>query len=173
MKDDTDRDPPGRSPRQRARRRTLWRLAATVLGGYVPLSLHAQSLSPTATAPDTLPDIAALRTLLAGRSPRWERVKLEMPAFADNGQAVPARIAMSGPFTPSAPQSIHLFSERNPVAEMAVFEFPLAPDRVEIDTRVRLAGSQRIVAIAVMSDASVYAGAADVEVTIAGCLDAS
>lgn len=156
-----------------ARRRTLRRLAAVAGGCAVPLVLRAQSQSPTALAPDALPDIAALRALLAGRAPRWERVRLEMPAFADNGQAVPARIAMSGPFAPVAPQAIHLFSERNPVAEMAVFEFPLAPDRIEIDTRVRLAGSQRIVAIAVMSDATVYAGAADVEVTIAGCLDAS
>jgi sulfur-oxidizing protein SoxY len=158
---------------QPARRRTLWLLAATAMGGYAPLRLRPQSLSPTALAPEALPDIAALRALLAGRTPRWERVKLEMPAFADNGQAVPARIAMSGPFAPVAPQAIHLFSERNPVAEMAVFEFPLAPERIEIDTRVRLAGSQRIVAVAVMSDASVYASAADVEVTIAGCLDAS
>jgi sulfur-oxidizing protein SoxY len=172
MKDDTIRDP-CRSPQQPLRRRTLSRLAAAVLGGFAPLSVWAQSLSPTAMAPDAMPDIAALRALLAGRTPRWERIKLEMPAFADNGQAVPARIALSGPFAPVAPQAIHLFSERNPVAEMAVFEFPVAPDRVEIDTRVRLAGSQRIVAIAVMSDASVYAGAADVEVTIAGCLDAS
>jgi sulfur-oxidizing protein SoxY len=122
----------------------------------------------------TLPPLPALATLLAGRMPRWERLHLDMPLFADNGQAVPLRMTMDGPFSSvSALQSIHLFSERNPVPVMAVFEYPVAPDRVEIDTRVRLAGAQRIVAIAVMSDASTYAAGVDVEVTIAGCLDAS
>jgi sulfur-oxidizing protein SoxY len=122
----------------------------------------------------SLPALPALDALLAGRTPRWERLRLEMPLFADNGQAVPMHLSLSGPFTPgSTPQSIHLFSERNPVPEMAVFEFPAPPDRVEIDSRVRLAGAQRVVAIAVMSDATTYAASAAVEVTIAGCLDAS
>lgn len=122
----------------------------------------------------TLPSLPALATLLAGRTPRWERLHLDMPLFADNGQAVPLRMTMDGPFsTVSGLQSIHLFSERNPVPVMAVFEYPVAPERVEIDTRVRLAGAQRIVAVAVMSDAATYAASVDVEVTIAGCLDAS
>jgi sulfur-oxidizing protein SoxY len=122
----------------------------------------------------TLPSLPALTTLLAGRTPRWERLRLDMPLFADNGQAVPLRMTMDGPFSAaSGLQSIHLFSERNPVPVMAVFECPVAPDRVEIDTRVSLAGAQRIVAIAVMSDEATYAASVDVEVTIAGCLDAS
>ena len=97
-----------------------------------------------------------------------------MPLFADNGQSVPIRLSMPGPFAPGPTvQAIHLFSERNPVPDMAVFEFPVPPLKVEIDSRVRLAGSQRVLAIAVMSDGTTYAAAADVEVTIAGCLDAS
>lgn len=94
--------------------------------------------------------------------------------FADNGQAVPIRLSMPGPFAPGPTvQSIHLFSERNPVPDMAVFEFPAPPLKLEVDARVRLAGSQRVLAIAVMSDGTTYAAGADVEVTIAGCLDAS
>jgi sulfur-oxidizing protein SoxY len=70
-------------------------------------------------------------------------------------------------------RAIHLFSEKNPVPDMAVFEFPVPPERVELDTRVRLAGSQKVVAVAVMSDDSLYAAAAEVIVTIAACLDGS
>jgi len=122
----------------------------------------------------TLPALPALTALLAGRIPRWERLRVEMPLFADNGQSVPIRLSMPGPFAPGPTvQAIHLFSERNPVPDMAVFEFPIPPLKVEIDSRVRLAGAQRVLAIAVMSDATTYAAAADVEVTIAGCLDAS
>lgn len=150
-----------------ARRRLLQQAGALAVAA--PLA----TLLPTAQAQE-LPSLPALTTLLAGRTPRWERLRLEMPMFADNGQAVPIRLIMPGPFAPGPTlQSIHLFSERNPVADMAVFEFPLSPQKVEVDARVRLAGTQRVLAIGVMSDGGVYAAAADVEVTIAGCLDAS
>jgi sulfur-oxidizing protein SoxY len=159
-----DLHPPPRA--ELSRRRLLQAAGAALVAPLVARTgeVHAQ----------TLPALPALDALLAGRTPRWERLRLEMPLFADNGQAVPIHLSLSGPFAPGqTPQSIHLFSERNPVPEMAVFEFPLPPDRVDIDARVRLAGAQRVVAIAVMSDATTYAASADVEVTIAGCLDAS
>jgi sulfur-oxidizing protein SoxY len=128
---------------------------------------------PAFAAPE-LPDIPLLTALLAGRTPRWERLQLSLPALADNGLAVPLKLALPGPFAPgSSVRAIHLFSEKNPVPDMAVFEFPVPPERVELDTRVRLAGSQKVVAVAVMSDDSLYAAAAEVIVTIAACLDGS
>jgi len=159
------------SSRFNSRRTLLKGTGALVLAGVVRAS---QAQAPTTLGPTELPDIPALATLLAGRKPRWERLRLELPTFADNGQAVPMKLTMSGPFDASPTlQAIHLFSEKNPVPEMAVFEFPVPPPKVEIDSRIRLAGTQRIVAIAVMSDGTHFASAADVLVTIAGCLDGS
>src|SRR6266404_695458 len=158
---------PGLLRRHISRRRMLqgagaWALASPLLAG-----------APAAAAQE-LPAIPALTSLLAGRSPRRERLRLELPTLADNGQAVPMRLTMAGPFAPgSALKSIHLYSEVNPVPEMAVFEFPSPPPKVEIDSRVRLAGSQRVVAVAVMSDDTLFAAVADVVVTIAACLDGS
>jgi sulfur-oxidizing protein SoxY len=128
---------------------------------------------PVAAAPE-LPAIPLLTEFLAGRTPRWERLRLELPALADNGLAVPLKLAMQGPFAPGPTvQAIHLFSEKNPVPDMAVFEFPLPAEKVEIDSRVRLAGTQKVVAIAAMSDGALYAAVAEVVVTIAACLDGS
>ena len=128
---------------------------------------------PGIAAPE-LPDIPLLAQLLAGRTPRWERLRLELPALADNGLAVPLKLSMPGPFAPGPTvQAIHLFSEKNPVPDMAVFEYLVPVERVEIDSRVRLAGSQKVVAVAVMSDGALYAAWADVIVTIAACLDGS
>jgi sulfur-oxidizing protein SoxY len=156
-----------RLPRPVSRRRLLQGAGAWVLAG--PLLARA----PGAVA-QTLPAIPALTALLAGRLPQWERLHLELPSLADNGQAVPMRLTMTGPFaTGAALQAIHLFSEVNPVPEMAVFEFPVPPPKVEIDTRVRLAGSQHVVALAVMGDGTVFAAVAEVIVTIAACLDGS
>lgn len=128
---------------------------------------------PCVAAPE-LPDIPKLAELLAGRTPRWERLRLELPALADNGQAVPLKLAMAGPFAPGPTvRAIHLFSEKNPVPDMAVFEFPVPVEKIEIDSRVRLAGTQKVVAVAVMNDGVLYAASADVVVTLAACLDGS
>jgi sulfur-oxidizing protein SoxY len=127
-----------------------------------------------AIAAAEMPDIPLLAELLAGRTPRWERLRLQLPALADNGLAVPLKLAMPGPFSPGPTvQAIHLFSEKNPVPDMASFEFQAPLERIELETRVRLAGTQKVVAVAVMSDAGLYAAAAEVIVTIAACLDGS
>jgi sulfur-oxidizing protein SoxY len=54
---------------------------------------------------------------------------------------------------------------------MAVFEFPVPIERAEIESRVRLAGTQQVVAAAEMTDGTVYAIATEVIVTLAGCMD--
>ena len=119
-----------------------------------------------------LPDIPALTTFLAGKKPRLARVRLTVPQLADNGQTVPMKVSVDGPFAPGPRvNAIHLFSEANPVPDMAVFEFPVAVEQVEVESRVRLAASQRIVAVATLSDGTLCAAAAEVIVTIAGCMD--
>jgi len=68
-------------------------------------------------------------------------------------------------------RKLALFSEINPVPDMAVFEFPQPLERIEIDTRIRLAGTQQIVAVAEMTDGALLAAAAEVIVTLGGCMD--
>ena len=119
-----------------------------------------------------LPAIPSLDAWLAGRTPRFSRIKLSIPAIADNGFAVPMRVIVEGPFGPGPyVKSIRLFSETNPVPDMAVFEFPVPVERVEIESRVRLAGTQQVVAAAEMTDGTVYAMSTEVIVTLAGCMD--
>ena len=146
----------------RTRRRLLQSAAAVALVPWLRANAAA----------DELPEIPALTAFLAGRKPRLARVHLTLPQLADNGQTVPMKVSVDGPFAPGPRvTAINLFSEANPVPEMAVFEFPVAVDRAEVDSRVRLATTQRIVAVATMSDGALYATAAEVIVTIAGCMD--
>lgn len=144
------------------RRRLLQRAGALLAIACAPLSLSA--------AP--LPAIPALAAYLAGRVPREGRVRLELPALADNGFAVPMRIVVPGPFAPGPTvRALRVFAETNPVPDLAVFEFPLPVERVEVDARIRLAGTQQIVVVAELSDGALYATAAEVVVTLAGCMD--
>jgi sulfur-oxidizing protein SoxY len=127
---------------------------------------------PARAAGGDLPEIPALAAFLAGRKPSLSRVRLTVPQLADNGQTVPMKVSVDGPFAPGPHvNAIHLFSEANPVPDMAVFEFPVAVEQVEVESRIRLAASQRIVAVAAMSDGTLCAAAAEVIVTIAGCMD--
>jgi sulfur-oxidizing protein SoxY len=127
---------------------------------------------PARAAEGTLPAIPALQAYLAARTPRFARVQLTLPTLADNGFSVPLRLAVPGPFAPGPfVRALRLFSETNPVPDMAVFEFPLPVERIEVDSRIRLAGTQQIVAIAEMTDGTLYATAKEVIVTLAGCMD--
>ena len=127
---------------------------------------------PRTRPADDLPEIPALAAFLAGRKPRLARVHLTLPQLADNGQTVPMKVSVDGPFAPGPRvRRSTSFRKRIPVPEMAVFEFPAPVERVEVESRVRLATSQRIVAVATMSDGALYAAAAEVIVTIAGCMD--
>ena len=144
------------------RRRWLRSGAALVLLPWLPA--HA--------AAEELPQIPAMTAFLAGRKPVSERVRLTLPQLADNGQTVPMKVSVDGPFTPATRvTAINLFSEANPVPEMAQFDFPVYVERIEVESRVRLAASQKIVAVATLADGALLASAAEVIVTIAGCMD--
>jgi sulfur-oxidizing protein SoxY len=153
---------PRSAERSRMRRRLLKGAGAWIVITCVPAR----------AADSALPAIPALASFLAGRAPRRERVQLELPRIADNGLSVPLRLAVAGPFAQgSFVRKLALFSESNPVPDMAVFEFPQPLDRIAIDTRIRLAGTQQIVAVAEMSNGIVYVAAAEVIVTLGGCMD--
>jgi sulfur-oxidizing protein SoxY len=116
----------------------------------------------------------SLAVPLAGRAaaPSQGKVKLEMPVLADNGNAVPAKITVESAMTEADHvKLIRLISEKNPEREIAVFYLGPRAGKAEITTRLRLAGSQRVTAVAEMSDGSSWMGTADVAVTLSACVD--
>jgi sulfur-oxidizing protein SoxY len=117
------------------------------------------------------PDV---QSVTKGAPIRAGRVKLELPPLADNGNSVAMKVAVESPMTAQDHvRAVHLFSERNPVRHMAAFHLGPKSGRAEIASRIRLAGSQKIIALAEMSDGSFWAGSASVVVTLSACLDES
>ena len=109
-----------------------------------------------------------------GAPVRKGKVTLVLPQLADNGNSVPIRITVDSPMTAADHvKSIHLYSERNPVRNMANFYLGPRAGRAEINSRVRLAGSQRVTAVAKLSDGSFWYDAASIVVTLSACLDES
>jgi len=115
-----------------------------------------------------------VRALADGAPVRKGKVTLVLPQLADNGNSVPIRITVDSPMTAADHvKSIHLYSERNPVPNMANFYLGPRAGKAEIDSRVRLAGSQRVTAVAKLSDGSFWYDAAPIVVTLSACLDES
>ena len=134
----------------------------------------ALPLLPVTVRAEDEPEVAAFKAFVGNRPVRGGRLKLDVPRIADNGNVVPVKITLPGPFAPGAEvRSIHLFSEKNPVAQMAVFHFPVPVQRIDLESRVRLAGSQRLAAVATLADGSLYSATADIVVTVSACLDGS
>ena len=90
-------------------------------------------------------------------------MELTAPEIAENGNTVP--IAVSAP----GAVSVMLLAAGNPEPGVATFNFgPLAAAQ-SASTRIRLAGTQDVVAIAKMADGSFARASATVKVTIGGC----
>ena len=128
------------------------------------------------TAPGTrLLTLQEMTEPVVGRLPLvGEGIRLEMAPLADNGHLVPLRVAVDSPMTDADHvRQIILLSQRNPVTRMAVFHLGPWSGRGEIATRVRLAGTQNVVALARMSTGEVRIAQAEVIVTESACLDMS
>jgi sulfur-oxidizing protein SoxY len=145
-------------------------IAAAASLALAPGALRAQE-NPIAPIDPKDPDV---QSVTKGAPIRSGRVKLELPPLADNGNSVAMKLTVESPMTPQDHvRAVHLFSERNPVRHMAAFHLGPKSGRAEIASRIRLAGSQKIVALAEMSDGSFWAGSASVVVTLSACLDES
>ena len=144
------------------------RFLSVLAGGACALLVRRESRA--AAADPFTPLIARI----AGGAPvREGRVKLEIPRLADNGHSVPLRIVVASPMTAADHvRAITLLSGRNPRPLMATFHLGPRAGRPEVATRVRLNGTQQVLAVVQLSDGSFWSGSAEVEVTESACLDA-
>ena len=137
--------------------------------------LAAAPLLPVRQTRAAIDSLAPVIGKITGGAPLREgRVKLVVPRLADNGHSVPLAVSVESPMTAADHvRSITLLSERNPRPVMATFHLGPKSGRAEVVTRVRLNGTQRLLAVAQLSDGSFWSGTAEVEVTESACLDAS
>ena len=112
----------------------------------------------------------ALLQSLAPGAAREGRVSLRVEAIADNGAQVPLVVAVDSPMTEADHvRALHLVADGNPAPGVASFAFTPRAGRCEVSLRLRLARSQRIFALAEMSDGSLWTASREVTVTTGGC----
>ncbi|MER2252905.1 thiosulfate oxidation carrier protein SoxY [Methylorubrum podarium] len=111
----------------------------------------------------------AIKAFTRGKEPVRGKVKLELPEIAENGNTVPMTVSVEAPMTEeSFVEEVMIVAEGNP--NPGVISFHFTPSSVaEANTRIRLAETQNVVAIARMNDGSIFSDVKQVKVTIGGC----
>jgi sulfur-oxidizing protein SoxY len=126
------------------------------------------SAGPAHASPESA--ATAMNKLIGGRATKNGRVKLKLPPIAENGNTVPITVSVDSPMTAGDyVKAVHVVADGNPNPNVASFMFTPASGRAHVTTRMRMIRSQNIIAVAEMSDGSLYRSARNVKVTIGGC----
>lgn len=141
------------------------------------LSLAGTAVAVCAVSGTPFPAFAAkndsddlIKKFTDGKEPVKGKVKLDLPEIAENGNAVPMTVSVESPMTEeSHVTEVLIVADANPNGAVATFHFSPASGVAEANTRIRLAETQNVIAIAKMNDGSVFTDSRQVKVTIGGC----
>lgn len=155
-----------RKPAESNRRQFIRLAGSAAMLSAAPLT----TMRPAEATPAML--AAAIRTVTGAAVVHAGKVKLDVPPLVENGNTVPLTVSVASPMTrDDHVRSIHVFNEKNPQPNIGNFYLGPQAGRAQISTRIRLADSQKIVAIARLSDGSFWSASADVVVTLAACTE--
>ena len=125
---------------------------------------------PVDATPAAMQD--AIRRVVGSAPVTPGRVKLELPPLSENGNAVPLTVSLESPMTDAEHvRALHVFTEKNPQPDVASFRFGPRAGRARVSTRIRLADTQTVIAVAELHDGSFWSASATVVVTLAACLE--
>jgi len=114
----------------------------------------------------------AVRKITGGAPIKRGRVKLDAPALIENGNSVVLSVHVDSPMTEADHvKAIHVFAPKNPLPSMISVQLTPRSGRAQFTTRVRVADTQTLMAMAQMSDGSMWMDRVDVVVTLAACLE--
>ena len=132
--------------------------------GRVP-SAHAE-----VSAAESAEFKATLEALLGKSTPSEIGLTLDLPESVENGDYVPVALGVVSPMTAdNHVKAIHLMSTANPRAAVATFRFTLLSGKAAVTSRMRLAKTQDVVAVAELSDGSFILTRRKVDVKVGGC----
>ena len=148
------------------RRRFLGLAGSAAIGGAVPIV----TVRPAEATPAML--ASAIRNVVGEAELHTGKVKLDIPPLVENGNTVPMTVSVASPMTSDDHvKSIHVFNEKNPQPNIGNFYLGAQAGRAQVSTRIRLADSQKVVAVAQLSDGSFWSTSVDVVVTLAACTE--
>lgn len=137
------------------------------VGAAVFVTAGLQSKISFASAEDT---DKAIMKISGGKMPEMGKVTLTAPEIAENGNTVPVSVSVDSAMAEGdMVESVSIFAEGNPNPDVVTFNFTAMSGSASATTRMRLAKTQNVIAVAKMADGSVYMDKKQVKVTIGGC----
>ena len=129
------------------------------------VSVRRASATPASMA-------SAIRQITGEAVVQPGKVQLDVPPLVENGNTVSLTVSVTSPMTAADHvKSIHIFNEKNPQPNVVAFHLGPRAGRAQVSTRILLADTQTVIAIARMSDGSLWSAKADVVVTLAACVE--
>ena len=115
---------------------------------------------------------ALVKEYAAGGVVTEGRVKFDIARLVDNGNSVPIEVTVDSPMTQlQHVAGIKIFNEKNPHNDVAQFTLSMHSGRARVATRIRLATTQQLVAVAKMNDGSCWTHTVEVLVTVSSCIE--
>ena len=151
----------------RRSRREVLKTAGALAGAGV---LGRLTIRPAQATPAMMQD--AVRSVIGETPVTKGKVKLDLPPLVENGNSVPCTVSVDSPMTATDyVKAIHVFNEKNPQPYVISVQLGPRAGRASFSTRIRLADTQTVTAIAEMSDGTCWSDDIDVIVTLAACIE--
>ena len=148
----------------------LTRRDTLILGGLAAAGAATPASPVAASTPGQME--RAIRQMIGEAEVRKGKVTLDLPPLVENGNTVPLTVIVDSPMTKADHvKAIHVVNEKNPQANVISVQLGPRAGKAHVSTRVRLAGTQTLTAIAEMSDGTYWSDSQEVIVTLAACLE--
>ena len=142
----------------------------TVAGALAAGCGAAMLVRPASATPASM--LAAIRTVVGSAPAKPGKVTLDIPPLVENGSTVAVSVAVESPMTSTDyVKAIHIFTEKNPQPNVISVHLGPRAGRATIATRMRLVDTQKVVAIAELSDGSFWSDTVEVVITLGACLE--
>jgi sulfur-oxidizing protein SoxY len=129
-----------------------------------------RAAAPEAATGESAEFTAAFDTLVGQANPQSGGLSLDLPESVENGDYVPVALAVDSPMTAeNYVKALHILSTANPRAAVATFRFTLLSGKAQVTSRMRLAKTQDVVAVAELSDGRILVTRRKVSVKVGGC----
>jgi sulfur-oxidizing protein SoxY len=130
----------------------------------------ALMVRPARATPESM--AAAIRQVVGSAAVKPGKIKLELPPLVENGNTVAMTLSVDSPMTSADHvRAIHVFTEKNPQPNVISIKLGTRAGKAEVQTRIRLADTQTVIAICEMSDGSFWSDKVDVIITLGACLE--
>jgi sulfur-oxidizing protein SoxY len=130
----------------------------------------ALAVRPAEATPASMKQV--IRQVVGEATVKRGKIKLDLPPLVENGNSVAMSVTVDSPMTAKDHvKAIHVFTEKNPQPNIISVQLSPRAGKADIQTRVRLADTQSVVAICEMSDGSFWSDTVDVIITLGACLE--